>query len=244
VRWSGGAWSAIVGAGDVGQALGVSPEGEIVGAAGTGASVATGGRFEPMRMRGFLFSNALQALPLPDGRNSAVYARLAGRSVGIVENDQRETHGFVIRDGVLTDVGTLGGATSAVYALNRAGDVVGASETSSGPGRAQAFYLPASGAMTPISIDGATGSDARGIDDKGRVAVNWIDAKGTEHAAIVVPGKNPIDLTPTDDAKRPWVSAHVAAMTPDGRAIGWGVPALSRDAVAPIHCVLWTAPSE
>ena len=45
-------------------------------------------------------------------------------------------HAFLWKDGTMTDLGTLGGATSWAYGINNRGQVVGYSETASGEMRA------------------------------------------------------------------------------------------------------------
>ena len=64
-------------------------------------------------------------------------------------------HGFLYRGGTRTDLGTLGGGTSAAYGINAAGQVVGESATS-GPGTHAFLY--SGGTMTDLGTLGGTHS--------------------------------------------------------------------------------------
>jgi probable HAF family extracellular repeat protein len=68
-------------------------------------------------------------------------------------------HGFVWRNGVMTDVGTLGGRFSVADAVNDRGQVVGRSETASGQWHA---FLWQDGTMTDLGLDNATDINNRG----------------------------------------------------------------------------------
>jgi probable HAF family extracellular repeat protein len=234
MRYSGGAWSAVPGLdlASWSQALGFSDAGDVFGALGDAAGAT----------HGFVVSNGTPAtLPLPADKSSAVYAALAGRVAGIVETAGGETHGFVIDGGQLKDLGTLGGTTSAAYAMNRRGDLVGGAETASSGNHA--FFSPGGGKLVDLAPAGSTASDARGIDDQRRIAVNALDAAGMSHPSVSTGGKAGVDVMPIDADKRPYVSAHIAAMTADGRMVGWGVPAVV-DADggdgASVRCIVWT----
>jgi probable HAF family extracellular repeat protein len=231
IRYSAGAWApvdGVVGPWSVATAFG--PTGEIVGWAGTDAMGGT------MAFRAA--AGALTSLALPAGQSSAAYvAGAAGSVVGIFETTASVTHGFLIAKGQLTDLGTLGGGNSTPYAMNGRGDIAGASETAAGA--THAFLSPGGGALVDLGLPaGAISSDARGVDDQGRVAGNADDGAGGERPVVFVVGKDAVELMPADSAGKPFVSAHVAAMSPDGHIVGWGLP--QNGGGNPIHCLLWS----
>jgi probable HAF family extracellular repeat protein len=90
----------------------------------------------------------------------------AGQIVGAgFHNGARRA--FLLDNGVVTDLGTLGGTTSSANAINRFGDVVGSADTAGNTGT-HAFLWRA-GSMTDLgSIGGFTGAGA--INDWGDVA--------------------------------------------------------------------------
>lgn len=186
-------------------------------------------------LRGFVSDgDVARELPLPAGLGSAVYGVSAGRAIGIVESASGATHGFLI-DGELIDIGTLGGAQSAALALNDKGAVVGAAELASG--RTRAFLRDSDGTMTDLGVlEGGTDSDARGIDASGRIVGNVRMADGTSVPSSFAVGKVPTSIMPKDEAGRPFVSAHVAAVSGDGLVAGWGMPSRGTGS----HCILWT----
>jgi probable HAF family extracellular repeat protein len=73
---------------------------------------------------------------------------------------------FIWQDGVITDLGGLGGNGSEAVAINDLGRVVGSSHTASG--RLHAF-LWQDGVMTDLGTLGGTWSSASAINDLGQV---------------------------------------------------------------------------
>src|SRR4051812_44264560 len=66
----------------------------------------------------------------------------------------------------VTDLGTLGGATSSAADVNESGDVVGSSRTASGQVHA---FLWHAGSMHDLGTLGGPGSAATGLNDLGAV---------------------------------------------------------------------------
>ena len=86
----------------------------------------------------------------------------------------------------LTDLGTLGGTSATVYAVNSAGQAVGSS-TLAGNTATHAF-LYSNGVMTDLGTLGGTTSEAFGINDAGDVVGYSITANGDAHAALWAQG--------------------------------------------------------
>ena len=95
----------------------------------------------------------------------------------------------------LVDLGTLGGARSAAFGINRAGDVVGSAETVDG--RTHAF-LYSKGALIDIGTFGGSESYAHRISDGGLI-VGRASTAGGEFRPFVSFGTGlPFDLTHLD----------------------------------------------
>jgi probable HAF family extracellular repeat protein len=65
---------------------------------------------------------------LGGGGSSATAINAAGQVVGARHTTEGETHAFLWENGVMTDLGTLGGHYSAAYGINPAGEVAGVSQ--------------------------------------------------------------------------------------------------------------------
>lgn len=239
VRYSGGTWRVIDGLVAPSAVIAAGPEGQLVG-------------FSRQNGRGKAFARvggALADLAMLGDGHSAAYLASGTRIAGIFETSDAQTHAFLVGDGRLRDLGTLGGKLSAPLGINRRGDLVGAADTASG--ERHAWLLPA-GQTTLVdlapSVPGAAASDARGIDDAGNVALNVEDASAVSHPFVLLGGKTPVDILPKDSAGQTFVGAHVATMAGDGRIIGWGMP--RRAAADPdggvtassggVRCLVWT----
>ena len=75
-------------------------------------------------------------------------------------------HAFLYSNGVMQDIGTLGGQGSEGAGINDSGQVVGNSALSSG---VQHAFLYSNGVMNDLGTLGGTGSSAGGINDAGQV---------------------------------------------------------------------------
>jgi probable HAF family extracellular repeat protein len=98
-------------------------------------------------------------------------------------------HAFRYSGGVMTDLGTLGGLSSAATAVNATGTVVGSAATAAGVSHAFAEH---GGVMTDLgTLDGpAASSDALAINSSGQIA-GWSTAPGGtgDHAMVEADGK-------------------------------------------------------
>jgi probable HAF family extracellular repeat protein len=93
------------------------------------------------------------------GRGVAMAINNAGDVV--IQRDAGTTpRAFLWHRGVLTDLGTLGGAWTLVHAINDRGQVIGVSEVASGEGHA---FIWQDGVMTDIAAAGSSRNSAKGV---------------------------------------------------------------------------------
>jgi probable HAF family extracellular repeat protein len=98
-----------------------------------------------------------------------------------VEGEKRGSRAFVWENGVMHDLGTLGGAHSLGFAIDEAGQVVGQSQVRNGRWRA---FVWESGTMTALPALGGKFSAALAVNDAGQI-VGWsMTRKGVKHAVL------------------------------------------------------------
>jgi probable HAF family extracellular repeat protein len=121
---------------------------------------------------------------------------------GTSQTASGDEHAFLWQDGEMTDLGTLGGATSAVgegsgvigllwpgfigavndrQAFNEAGQVAGTSQTASGDEHA---FLWQDGEMTDLGTLGGSSSSAYAVNNRGQVVGVSETASGEQHAFL------------------------------------------------------------
>jgi len=111
----------------------------------------------------------------------ALDINLRGQIVGTCRAGFDAEQAFLYSGGVMSPLGTLGGAYSFAYAINQAGDVAGDSATAGG---LQHAYLWRGGVMTDLETLGGAASQANGINT-GRQVVGWAyTASGGRHAFL------------------------------------------------------------
>ena len=90
-------------------------------------------------------------------------------------------HGFLLVDGVVTDLGTFGGAFSAAVAMNESRHVVGVADDAQNYSKAFVWF---NGVMTMLETPGGTNSFAYDINEQGQVVGGVQMPDGSNHAFI------------------------------------------------------------
>jgi probable HAF family extracellular repeat protein len=123
----------------------------------------------------------------PGGLWSSAYdINASGQITGVALTSMNEPHAFLWTDGVMQDLGTLGGPMSAGFAINSDGDVVGQSETATLQVHA---FLYRDGVMHDLgTLGGFSESVARGINDAGQIVGYSRTTSGDTHAFVYVDG--------------------------------------------------------
>lgn len=112
-------------------------------------------------------------------------------------------HAFLWQNGVMTDLGTLSGfGSSAAFAINDAGQIVGYSASNH---ESEEATLWANGVGTDLGgLSGGGGSVANALNDDGQIVGEAFDASGTGHAVLWQNGKI-VDLNSLLPANSGWV---------------------------------------
>ncbi len=95
------------------------------------------------------------------------------------------TRAFLYDSGKMTDLGTLGGATSAAYGINQQSQIVGYADTTAGATHA---FMSDHGTMTDLGTLGGMNSYAYGINDLGQIVGQAQTATGAYHAFLYQSG--------------------------------------------------------
>jgi probable HAF family extracellular repeat protein len=224
VIWKNGVMRYLTSSDRFGEAHGVNPSGAAVGTSG-GATLWKDGK-------------AIELGVLPNGDFSQANAiNPAGQIVGSSDTSQapgggdNTSHAVLWQDGVMTDLGTLGGSGSQAWAINAAGVVVGVSYMPNNLD--QHAFLWRHGTMTDLgTLPGGWVSQAYGINARGQaVGYSTGDAALHGHAVLWGGGKvTDLGTLPGDE------SSAATAIGPSGDIVGWSGEGST---TAGTHAFLW-----
>lgn len=157
-----------------------------------------GGEYDAAGMgRGFVrIGGVFWAVDVPGAMQTSVRGLDdAGRLVGYYADAAGMLHGFLSNDGVAFDVIDRPGAFSTLIGgLNAGGVLVGASL--GGPGSPDTVpasgFLWQAGVFLPLDVLGAVSTIPLGINDRGQIVGEYIDASGTHFGFIATPVATPV----------------------------------------------------
>jgi probable HAF family extracellular repeat protein len=162
--------------------------------------------------------------------SGALAVNSAGDSAGYMEDFNEggnDTHPFLARDGVLSDLGTLGGHSAEGLALNNGDVVVGDSTTATG---ARHAFRWQAGVMHDLGTLGGATSVATGINGSGEIA-GWSTAATGRMRAFRIPnGGSMAGLGTLGGA-----DSSAAALNGSGQIVGWADTASGAQ-----HAFLWS----
>jgi probable HAF family extracellular repeat protein len=190
--------------GPLSQATGLNNPGQVVGYAYVSNSIHAG----------FLWQNGV--MTRLDSSNP-VSINDAGHiaSQGVGANGQ--THAFVRQGGVVTALGTLGGPTSQPTAINNAGQVVGVSDTPTGP----RGFVWQDGVMSALQSLGGSYDFPRDLNDAG-TAVGFANDVTYESHAVIWRNGGIRRLNDLIDPASGWVLLDAMAINTAGQIVGYG----------------------
>jgi probable HAF family extracellular repeat protein len=123
-----------------------------------------------------------------DDNGKAVAVNAAGDVVGMSMTSAGLPRAFIWRNGIMTDLGTLGGDRTTVagrHALNDAGQVVGTSRDALGRDRAFIWQL---GVLRDLGTLGGPSSTGAAINQAGIVVGNSTNVSASARGFFVTPG--------------------------------------------------------
>src|SRR5438067_1199865 len=172
-----------------------------------------------------LFSYSVIDLGSLGSSCSAKAVNGAGQVVGYSYLANGQYRAFLWQNGIMSDLGTLGGTSSSATDINDSGVIVGRSLTAESTDAqivAHAFVLQ-SGVMTDLGTLGGTISYARGINNHGQIVGYSMTADGGYHG-VLWEGGAIYDLNGLLPANSGWEISgfETDAINDNGQIVGQG----------------------
>ncbi|HEY0062661.1 MAG TPA: HAF repeat-containing protein [Telluria sp.] len=148
------------------------------------------------------------------------------------------THGFVNKAGVITDLGTLGGLNSMAAGINNAGKIVGNADD--GFGRTRAF-LWVGGVMTDLGTFGGDNSAASAINNHGDIvgSADMPPGPGSYSSAFLLRPKVLMQDLGRIDVPDPEGGSHAAGLNDNRKVVGGSVVGPFTPPESPFHAFLY-----
>ena len=128
----------------------------------------------------------LHPVTVPDATRTAILdINENGVAGGVATMPDGSQRGFLFKDGVLTDVGTIGGSATVVTTVTEAGGAYGWVK---GPDGQQHAFLFHNGSLFNLTPSGFRASNIRAVNRKGQAIGGAIDGGGKNFAFVVTPG--------------------------------------------------------
>lgn len=177
--------------GPVSMAIGANSKGQVIGTSDAPRQIPN--QFNEFDQHAFLWQNSVMVdLGRTGEVSSAAAINDAGQIVININVGLSLTRAFVWRDGIRTDLGSLGGGVTNAVAINGHGHIIGDSATVAGPSHA---FLWRDGLMTDLGTLGGGGSTATALNDRDQVVGFSSTVSGEFHLFLWEDGLM-IDLGP------------------------------------------------
>lgn len=141
-----------------------------------------------------------------------------GTAFGSLLASNQTERAFVLDEGVVTDMGTLGGSWCRANAVNDFGEIVGVSADSAG---VEQPFVFSGGQMVRLGTLGAAGG-ALAVNNQGVVAGWCLDKAGANRAVVWDGSLGAVDLNERLPASAGWVLERATAVSDDGCILGQG----------------------
>jgi probable HAF family extracellular repeat protein len=198
----------------VADALGINDSGQITGATdGYGETHVYFWDLHTPSLPDYHDLGTLPGYPLGQGRGINAAGQIFGTAA--MNDGYFYRHAFLGSNGVLHDLGTLGGMENYANAMNDRGYIVG---TTQDPGGAFHAYVWHDGHMLDLGLYGLYASIADGINNLGQV----VGSGGPNYDPFIWQNGVMTDLTTLIDPPLDWTWLYPTAINDAGQIVGYG----------------------
>jgi probable HAF family extracellular repeat protein len=143
-----------------------------------------------------------------------------GQVVGSSNYGGSSNRAFLWKDGVMSDIGTLGGNSSSATGINNKGQIVGAAQLATNYSHA---FLFSGGVMTDLGTLGGAYSVANGINDNGQVVGGSYASGGSTLRPFLYENGVMYDLNSLVVPDSSWELTRASAINRDGWIVGYAL---------------------